>query len=396
MKMERKTLDDRQRPLLTRRNEIDAEVNSLKSESAALERSTTKKKREIEELKDENEGDAVEISQFDQEVELAESSKRSCEEKLHQAEQELILLRKRRNELSEAVQAVHANNKSRVDRHQDVETQVKTFAASIKEKVAEKRKLQQLANELARSMESKLEKVATAETSLKSELENSAKLEELYGEPLATTEAPPVLLKRISELKAAIAQAKERYGSSKLIQATYQKTKQNYTEFKAQYGEVQQNLEILRNMCKSRVKRWTDMRAHYANHVDRVFSKTLAKRGFQGSLQMDHDEGKLRMIVRVTANQRESTTKSLSGGEKSYSTLCFLNALWHIMDSPFRVLDEFDVFMDPVVRLVAIKNLLDFCLNDSNRQYIFITPLDLSSIEKNPNISIHSLSGAAN
>ena len=37
--------------------------------------------------------------------------------------------------------------------------------------------------------------------------------------------------------------------------------------------------------------------------------------------------------------------KSLSGGEKSYSTICLLLALWDAMDVPFRALDEFDVFM---------------------------------------------------
>jgi chromosome segregation ATPase len=55
-------------------------------------------------------------------------------------------------------------------------------------------------------------------------------------------------------------------------------------------------------------------------------------------------------------------TKTLSGGEKSFSSICLLLALWEAMGSPLRCLDEFDVFMDNVNRDVSTKMIVSCSL----------------------------------
>ena len=79
----------------------------------------------------------------------------------------------------------------------------------------------------------------------------------------------------------------------------------------------------------------------------------------QGQLKFDSDEKSL--ILMVTPPGREGLSqeptpkrsrvsvgtdiRSLSGGERSFATVCFILSLWDAIESPFRGLDEFDVFM---------------------------------------------------
>ena len=44
--------------------------------------------------------------------------------------------------------------------------------------------------------------------------------------------------------------------------------------------------------------------------------------------------------------------KSLSGGERSYTSVCFIMALANVISAPFHCMDEFDVFMDAINRRV--------------------------------------------
>ena len=53
-----------------------------------------------------------------------------------------------------------------------------------------------------------------------------------------------------------------------------------------------------------------------------------------------------------------SFTNKFSGGERSFTTLSLLLALGESLETPFRVMDEFDVFLDPVSRRIALKTMV--------------------------------------
>ena len=44
--------------------------------------------------------------------------------------------------------------------------------------------------------------------------------------------------------------------------------------------------------------------------------------------------------------KHQDNCASLSGGERSITTVCFLISIWDQVQTPLRCMDEFDVFMD--------------------------------------------------
>jgi hypothetical protein len=90
----------------------------------------------------------------------------------------------------------------------------------------------------------------------------------------------------------------------------------------------------------SRVARWTDFRAAICSRSRTQFNHYLEQRGFGGRLHFDHDKTELHL--RVSTN--ETATKKavqLSGGEKSFSTICLLLTIWESIGCSIRCLDEY-------------------------------------------------------
>ena len=102
-------------------------------------------------------------------------------------------------------------------------------------------------------------------------------------------------------------------------------------------------------------------------------------------LEYDHATRTLNPKVQtdlvVEAGSRTKDVRGLSGGEKSFSTICFLLSLWNAIMSPVRCLDEFDVFMDAVNRRVSMQLLMAMARQGNGTQFIFITPQNMNSVD---------------
>ncbi|CAM9332494.1 unnamed protein product [Ectocarpus fasciculatus] len=146
---------------------------------------------------------------------------------------------------------------------------------------------------------------------------------------------------------------------------------------------LEANMKMLAHERSQRTRRWTQMRDFVARQTSRLFDAYLQEKGASGEVAFNNEDQTLGLTYQKDSNDNASQcsdVKLLSGGERSFATLALLLALGQSHECPFRVMDEFDVFMDAMSRNIAIKQVIEFAMRDSSRQFILITPQDLSSV----------------
>lgn len=68
-------------------------------------------------------------------------------------------------------------------------------------------------------------------------------------------------------------------------------------------------------------------------------------------------------------------------------------ALGHVVESPFRLMDEYDVYLDQITREITLKEMQKYALGKEQRgrQFIVITPQSLDSVVTTNEVRVHRL-----
>jgi chromosome segregation ATPase len=132
------------------------------------------------------------------------------------------------------------------------------------------------------------------------------------------------------------------------------------------------------------------------------FNHHMSQRGHAGRLVVSYQEGEMSLEVQLAntapgnngGSVTVTDTKQLSGGERSYTTLSFTLSLNESSDSPFCAMDEWDVFMDAVARKVSLDKMMRYAEEHKEKQFILITPQDISAVAPTEYITIQKLKPA--
>ncbi|KAI5122964.1 hypothetical protein M0805_006843 [Coniferiporia weirii] len=244
----------------------------------------------------------------------------------------------------------------------------------------------------------KVEELEEATKELQVEYENWTESAESFckGKRVENPRKNAEILRQLKSVEKALEEQQRENGATieELEQALID-AKQNYKNTEKELKDMTNLNKVLKQSVVFRLNRWHDFRRHIALRTKLQFQYHLANRAYFGKVLFDHD--KQRLELKVQTDDQAATQgmnkdpKSLSGGEKSFSTICLLLALWEAIGCPIRCLDEFDVFMDAVNRRISMRMMIDTANASDSKQYVLITPQDMSNVAFGPSVRVHRM-----
>ncbi|EME40173.1 hypothetical protein DOTSEDRAFT_56430 [Dothistroma septosporum NZE10] len=168
-----------------------------------------------------------------------------------------------------------------------------------------------------------------------------------------------------------------------------------YMNAKNQLDDLNGVRKALKETLKERHRRWGLFRKYISLRARLNFQYLLSERSFRGRMLLNHNDKLLDISVEPDSTRASDSgrqAKTLSGGEKSFSTICLLLSIWEAMGSPIRCLDEFDVFMDSVNRAQSMELMIHTARRAVGRQFILITPQSMNNVKMGTDVTVIKMS----
>ncbi|XP_045829439.1 structural maintenance of chromosomes protein 6A [Trifolium pratense] len=197
-------------------------------------------------------------------------------------------------------------------------------------------------------------------------------------------QTPEQISGQLEDLNRTLKRESQRYSESiDDMRMLYKKKERKIIRRQQVYKALRQKLSACQSALEFRMRKFQTNATNLKHQLSWKFNGHLKKKGISGVIKVDYEQKTLSIEVQMpqdASNRAVRDTRGLSGGERSFSTLCFALALHEMTESPFRAMDEFDVFMDAVSRKISMDTLIDFA-EAQGSQWILITPHDTSLVK---------------
>uniref|UniRef100_A0A8B9PF19 Structural maintenance of chromosomes protein 6 n=1 Tax=Apteryx owenii TaxID=8824 RepID=A0A8B9PF19_APTOW len=212
--------------------------------------------------------------------------------------------------------------------------------------------------------------------------EKIAQARQIYSERIEVSRTVKSLDAEMNRLRERINSEKDRHGSREEIIQQFFDAKEKYEDANSKVKNLKKFIKLLEEIMTQRFKIYRQFLRLLSLRCKLYFDHLLRIRAYCGKILFDHKNETLSITVQPGEGDKTSLNdvRSLSGGERSFSTVCFILSLWSITESPFRCLDEFDVYMDMVNRRIAMDMMLKVADSQRHRQFILLTPQSMSSL----------------
>ncbi|XP_025900654.1 structural maintenance of chromosomes protein 6 isoform X1 [Nothoprocta perdicaria] len=212
--------------------------------------------------------------------------------------------------------------------------------------------------------------------------EKIAQAKQIYAERLEVSRTVKSLDAEMNRLRERINSEKDRHGNREEIIQQFYDAKEKFEDANSKVKNLKKFIKLLEEIMTQRFKIYWQFLRLLSLRCKLYFDHLLRIRAYCGKIIFDHKNETLSITVQPGEGDKASLNdvRSLSGGERSFSTVCFILSLWSITESPFRCLDEFDVYMDMVNRRIAMDMMLKVADSQRHRQFILLTPQSMSSL----------------
>uniref|UniRef100_A0A8C5T1H0 Structural maintenance of chromosomes protein 6 n=1 Tax=Malurus cyaneus samueli TaxID=2593467 RepID=A0A8C5T1H0_9PASS len=224
--------------------------------------------------------------------------------------------------------------------------------------------------------------------------EEMAKARQIFSERIKVSRTVKSLNAEMNRLREKIDSESSLRGNREEIIRQFQYAKERYEDASNKVKNLRRFIVVLEEVMAERLKVYRQFLRSLSVRCRLHFEDLLRLRGCSGNIIFDHKTETLSITVQPREEEKASRSdlRCLSGGERSFSTVCFILSLWNISDSPFRCMDEFDVYMDMINRRIAIDMILEKAYFQQHRQFILFTPLSMRTFSINTTVLSRSLS----